>query len=423
MVPTLYSKYQKYIGHSSSRKILVCAVLALIFFLSLLHQQFGVTTNHLPILQQDAWDYRRDGKNLVFGTEKCERVFPGLFQELERSKNLSKWHAITPATLDSIQLRNGCMRVLLYDQALYVIAAEGKIYSRGIATLLALQRAVTSSPDPLPNIEFIVSTDDRLDPLPLWSYARATHDDTTWLMPDFGFWSWPETKVGSYGEVQRKAEAMEESTNNPSGHAWAWKDKKKELFWRGATMNLEVRKKLIELTANKEWADVKEIKWRDEDSMKNDLKTMDEHCQWRFLAHVEGNSYSGRLKYLQNCRSVIFAHSMEWIQHYTRLMRSSGTEQNYVEVRRDLGDLEKAVLQLRADDEKALRIASNSVKTFRERYLTPAAQACYWRALIRAWAEVAFEPSPWTEKDGVKVWRGIAAESFILERRLEWDPY
>jgi hypothetical protein len=30
---------------------------------------------------------------------------------------------------------------------------------------------------------------------------------------------------------------------------------------------------------------------------------------------------------------------------------------------------------------KAQKIVDNSVKTFRERYLAPAAEACYWRAL------------------------------------------
>jgi hypothetical protein len=38
---------------------------------------------------------------------------------------------------------------------------------------------------------------------------------------------------------------------------------------------------------------------------------------------------------------------------------------------------------------KAERIATNNVKTFRERYLTPAAEACYWRGLWDGWAEVS----------------------------------
>jgi len=47
---------------------------------------------------------------------------------------------------------------------------------------------------------------------------------------------------------------------------------------------------------------------------------------------------------------------------------------------------------LRAHPEKAKLIANNNVETFRERYLTPAAEACYWRELVRRWKEVSFEP-------------------------------
>ena len=305
-----------------------------------------------------------------------------------------------------------------------MIATEGGIYSRGYAVLQAIHRAVITSPEPLPNTEFVISTDDKLPPLPIWSLARERNDDITWLMPDFGFWSWPETKVGSYGEVQRKAQAMEDSKDNPTGRAWTWAEKNKQLLWRGATMNLELRQHFINKTTGKEWADVKAIEWHNSDSMSTDLKSMDEHCQYKFLAHTEGNSYSGRLKYLQNCRSVIVAHEMDWIQHYTPLMVSSGPSQNFVQVKRDFSDLEATMQGLLDNDRHAARIADNNIITFRERYLTPAAEVCYWRYLIRGWAEASFEPRPWTTTaNGTKSWRGLPVESYLLERRLEWDPY
>lgn len=63
------------------------------------------------------------------------------------------------------------------------------------------------------------------------------------------------------------------------------------------------------------------------------------------------------------------------------------------------------------------------MKAFRQRYLASAAEVCYWRQLINGWAEVSFEPEFFKEVDGKKVWRGLPVESFLLERRLEWDPY
>jgi hypothetical protein len=108
-----------------------------------------------------------------------------------------------------------------------------------------------------------------------------------------------------------------------------------------------------------------------------------------------GRSYSASLKYRQACRSVIVAHKLQYIQHHHYLLIPSGPLQNYVEVERDFSDLEAKIAPLLADPDRAQAIADNSVRTFRERYLTPAAEACFWRGL-------------W---DGYKgVWNGTATE-------------
>ena len=307
---------------------------------------------------------------------------------------------------------------------LYINATEGGIYSRHLAVLLALHRAVVTSPHKLPHIEFIFSSDDKLPPAAQWAFAKKPSDHQTWLMPDFGFWSWPETKVGSYVEVVQKAVEMEDTPDNPTGKPWAWTDKIPKVLWRGATMGLKLREQLVRATTDKPWADVRALDWHDAGSMGADLKSMAEHCQYRYLAHTEGNSYSGRLKYLQNCRSVIVAHPLEWRQHFSPLLDARpGPDQNYVEVRRDFSDLEATIAELERDGARAKRIADNSVRVFRDRYLSPAAEACYWRRLVRKWAEISFVPDFYQDTAEGRKWRGVPLESYILERRLEWDPY
>ena len=66
------------------------------------------------------------------------------------------------------------------------------------------------------------------------------------------------------------------------------------------------------------------------------------------------------------------------------------------------------------DPEAAERIADNNVRTFRERYLTPAAEACYWRALWEGWATVS-NATDSLDRMGKPVGEpGMRYESFML---------
>ncbi|KAI9730725.1 MAG: hypothetical protein M1834_005694 [Cirrosporium novae-zelandiae] len=362
--------------------------------------------------------YRHDiNENLLLDHQQCQREFPGLFEEVDRHLRNQTSRKITIGQLDEVKIQNGYVRAMIYSGKIYIIATKGKVYSRGLATLQALHAAVITSPETIPNIEFIFNVDDRVDPtLPQWTYARRPSETELWLMPDFGYWSWPEAKVGSYGEVRLKAATLEEE--------YPWRSKVDKLVWRGATMELGLRESLLNVTRGQDWADVKALRWHDNSSLQRDYLPMADHCKYKYLAHTEGNSYSGRLKYLQNCDSVIVAHKMDWIQHHHPLLRSSGSAQNYVEVDRTFKNLNETIQWLRSHDHQASRIASNSIRTFRDKYLTPAATTCYWRRLIRAWKIATdIEPEFFRDDNRTRVWRGLPIESYLLERRLDWEPY
>lgn len=109
-------------------------------------------------------------------------------------------------------------------------------------------------------------------------------------------------------------------------------------------------------------------------------------------------------------------HKLQWIQHHHYLLVASGPNQNYVEVERDFSDLDAVMVHLIANPEEAKRIADNNVKTFRERYLTMAAEACYWRALIEGWASVSFEPDLYERKrngGNSRKRRGMRFENYV----------
>jgi hypothetical protein len=245
----------------------------------------------------------------------------------------------------------------------------------------------------------------------MWSLARRVQDHNLWLIPDFGFWSWDMPSLGTLDEVAN--EAVERESVEP------WDQKQEKLVWRGKiTFAPKLRRALLDAAKGKPWSDVGQLKWTDPNFKEQFLGPVDQ-CNYMFIAHAEGmsedielqplrpqrqapmtktddssgRSYSGSLKYRQLCRSVIVSHKLQWIQHYHYLFRNNGSNQNFVEVERDFSDLSAAMEDLLDHPEKARRIADNSVQVFRERYLTQAAEACYWRHLIKRWKDVmGFEP-------------------------------
>jgi hypothetical protein len=135
---------------------------------------------------------------------------------------------------------------------------------------------------------------------------------------------------------------------------------------------------------------------------------------------ILGHSYSGRAKYLLNCKSVSVVHTPEWVEPHTHLFVKEGPEQNIVAVERDWSDLESKMNYYLKHPKEAKKIAENSARIFRDRYLTPAAQACYWRKLFNAWASVSFEPEFYTSVKGHdgkmrKRVRGTTFETYVSD--------
>lgn len=228
-------------------------------------------------------------------------------------------------------------------------------------------------------------------------------------MPDFGYWSWPLDLVGEYNQIRQEIFYTENDFFNKS----------RKVVWRGAVKTNKHRQNLLRVTAGKEWADVQAIRWASASKLKTqdlgNALSMADHCQYQFVLQTEGHSYSGRGKYLQNCNSVVIIPKRTWIEPHHSLLIASGPQQNFVEIEEDFSDLEEKVEFLLEHPEEAYRIAQNGIMTFRDQALTPAAQVCYWRQLIRGWAEVSFAPELWEIVSGStsKKTRGIPFETFV----------
>ncbi|BCR89787.1 uncharacterized protein ACHE_50985A [Aspergillus chevalieri] len=354
------------------------------------------------------YQYERDAGDEALDRGQCRTAFPGLFEDVFRAVNYWRYHGnLATEDLDHITLQHGMARASIYRGELYVNAARAKgedHRQKILAVLSAIHRALVADRDRRSrDMSFIFSVEDKVEDVtsseyPVWVFSRAATEEAVWLMPDFGYWAWdnPQNPIGPFDQVVEHIQEVDVP----------WSEKKRQLVWRGKpSFAPKLRRALLEAARDKAWGDVKQVDWQE----KANIIKMEDHCKYMFIAHVEGRSYSASLKYRQACRSVIVAHKLQFIQHHHYLLVSSGPEQNYVEVERDFSDLADKLEPLVENPDAAKRIADNSVRTFRERYLTKAAEACYWRALFDGYGAV------WNSS-GVRDARerGLRYESFVL---------
>jgi len=155
---------------------------------------------------------------------------------------------------------------------------------RALSLLHSIHRAIIASPEDIPNIEFAFCLSDWPNDLehryPLWVLTRhVNEDEEKWVMPDFGYWSWPGPFMGEYSKL--RSEIFE---NEPT----TWEQKKPMAIWRGATTTNDLRKKLVEVSQGKKWADIKAIDWAQKETLDKDGVSIPEHCNYQYVIHTEG---------------------------------------------------------------------------------------------------------------------------------------
>ena len=413
--------------------VLVCLVL------SLLPSNRTTTTPPNAALEPE----RRRDRTMDEAT--CRAEFPLLYPQLEA--NAAAWRAkggINHRDLDEAArtcVGNwGMARVVIRDGQLFLRQVREGGESRISALLHLLHTAVTTQPSSFTTttnataslgggIELVLSEADK-DASPtsdaVWVLSKRVSEPAskgTWLLPDFGFAGWPEAGIASFDEFLHLAQLQD--------HLVPWAQKADKILWRGLANGYPPRVDLLAksdprtVPSAETWADVKQTSFHDVGAEFHPLIPMHEHCRHRYLVQTEGNSYSGRGKFLWSCNSVTVAHPLEWTQHFHPALNSdpSSREQNFVELPGPLfAGLEQATLALQrtagvpADSDLRLnetvgglginppqRIAQNAVATLRNRYLTPAATNCYLRAALQAYRGV-LNVDTWPREDSAAAW-------------------
>ncbi|KAF2175384.1 hypothetical protein K469DRAFT_610969 [Zopfia rhizophila CBS 207.26] len=375
------------------------------------HPYFSYTPN--------SWTFNPDihANTHTLSNDQCDIAFPKLYTSLENSVKRRKGRKVD---IEEISIKEGrCMlRLMIYGGELFVVddgmpescyVTNGNERERILGTLAQIDRAITTSTPsdpPIPNIEFSISLDD----LPRRSKANGTffaftrkdtplYDDT-WLMPNYAYWSWNYTHAPSWNSIRRDIQEGEKRVS--------WKEKDPRVVWRGKIKMARLREQLVKVSSGKGWSDIKPVVINNStDEHTKDVMNLREFCRYKFTAQTEGTSYSGRLKYLQLCRSALITHPLRWQEFHTHLLRVSGPEINFIEANDDFNNLDAVMEYYQKHDNEAEEVAQNSYNTFARRYLTPAAVTCYWRRLFLMWWQVQGFEVRLYEREGGSGGRGM----------------
>ncbi|TLS28172.1 hypothetical protein PpBr36_01681 [Pyricularia pennisetigena] len=424
----------------SKRKIAL--VVAAVFGYHALHR-YQLPIQGLP--GSNTWQHQPEplGVQQLNMTEReCRTRFPGLAQSIDDIVAQGPFEVSDTGDAGPLQGR-------IKDGKLYIINAQRRLdlsaemLNSRTGSLHQLHRAIVTSPEPIPETVFSLNFQDSpLSSGPSMGYSRPADprlrgDDMnqnrrTFLMPHFSFWAWPIPHVpgGTFDEA-----GYQEEDAGGGGGGCDWTKKTASAVWRG-TVRFEsalqpgLRRNLVQVAARaaaagESWADVLPL---------NDSTALaiQDFCRYRYVLHTEGVAYSGRFHFLQMCRSVVLSPPLLWMQHTSHLLRpvfsasllgrpqpagASGArasrswpvsyaadEANIVFVAQDWSDLPETVAWLEAHPRAAEGIASRQRELFvGGGYFSPAAEACYWRSLIRGWSAVAnVDPDVWGARLGTR---------------------
>lgn len=348
-------------------------------------------------LPEGSWDSGRAGLPVqdqgrhAMSDKECRFQFPAFYPQLE--SNVRVWLLKGGMTYSGVRSTSssldhggdadqwGAAHLIVYRNALYIRKVRLGNDSRLPALLSLIHQAIVASPEALPDAEWVVTTADKHGAPGhpgAWTLSGMVSNATKvgqWLAPDFGFAGWPETGIGSMNDYLQLADAVT--------HSSPWEGRDDRAFWRGYANTYPVRLDLLQRARNDSRTphpvlNVVETTFHGDKGLAKPVP-IHGHCAYRFLLHAEGNSYSGRSKYLFACRSVVIAHPLNWTQHFhpALIPDESSPDRNVVVLPGpNFTGLEATLGALRNNDALAQNIAANSLRIMRHRTYTPYLTLC-----------------------------------------------
>ncbi|GAC75232.1 endoplasmic reticulum protein EP58 [Moesziomyces antarcticus T-34] len=370
---------------------------------------------------------------------RCRNEFSRLYPQL--AANEAAWRNKGGIKYDNVQnaaenCRHGCVHLIIKHGQIFVRAQVKDWQSRVRSTMQLLTAAYQGASEDekarIDGTELVISTadfdgfTDSASRGAGWVLDKRVNDtEGQYLFPDFSFASWPEAGIASYPEFRHDAEQVNAET--------PWHDKLNPAFWRGDALkgsNIAVRASLLDVATGpgtESWSDVKRTSFWEEGPGIGKIVSPAEHCRHKFLIHSEGVAYSGRSKFILGCQSTVVMHALEWEQHFhpALIATPNSADQNIIRLDGRYFEALPATMHELIQEEEASasavtdfrrpglttgkRVATNAKRTLTDRYLTPAATACYIRAALLSYS-AAMDRSSWPNHQGPALKEGAGVK-------------
>jgi hypothetical protein len=213
--------------------------------------------------------------------------------------------------------------------------------------------------------EIMINTGDKgIDSI--FSYSQ--HDSYENVIPDFTFHEWSEVRIFDYTE-----------TVNEIDKCGRLAPEINKVGWIGNLATNDARKTLFDIgQSHQDILDIRDMSWTNGEPTKY-MSLQDLVSKYSTLIDIEGNGWSGRLKFLLWSHRPLIIVDRPHKEYYFQYLKEW---EHYIPVKRDLSDLVEKTQWIMDNNEKALEIANNAYE-FAKVHLTRNACLAYLDKAIR----------------------------------------
>jgi hypothetical protein len=178
-----------------------------------------------------------------------------------------------------------------------------------------------------------------------FSFSKSSDDCNVTLIPNFDFAFWKEAGILDYQNLIDKILVKSNLEFEIP-----------KLFWIGNLNTNNSRKLFLEKFKDFDFIECIHFDPAELDS-KNKYVSLEDHCTYKYLIDLQGNGYSGRIKYLLFTGRPLFIQERKFKTFYHELLVPF---EHFIPVKEDFSDLIEKIKWLEENPDLASKIGANA---------------------------------------------------------------